>query len=129
MNKEEYRIYLQSDHWKKLRLLKISQVGYKCQDCGVQKNIQVHHIRYKKIYNVKTNDLRVLCRDCHIKYHENTSFKKNKVKTFNKKHKRKRINTKQKKLIADKRHKNYLYLTLKRLGVPPLQILKELSKI
>ncbi len=127
MTKEEYQIYLQSDHWKKLRQLKIDQVGYKCQDCGIQKDIQVHHINYRKIYNVKLNDLRVLCRDCHIKCHEKISIKPNKIKVHHKKHRR--TNTKRKLLIANKKHKQYVYLVRKRQGVPPLQILKELSRL
>ena len=128
MTKEDYQIYLQSDHWKKLRQLKINHVGYKCQDCGNQKDIQVHHLKYRKIYNVKLNDLLVLCRTCHVKRHKKINLKSTKNKIFNKKHKTKRKSfSSRDKKNREKKLKKYTYLVRIRQGVLPIQILKELS--
>ena len=74
MNKEEYRIYLQSDHWKKLRQLKLEQSGRQCKICESKENIDVHHLQYHNIYDVCLGDLQVLCRFCHKLCH---SFKLN----------------------------------------------------
>lgn len=75
MTKEEYQVYLQSDHWKKLRSKKIERDGYRCQECGSQNKLEVHHLQYKNIYDVALDDLRVLCHLCHMLHHskpENT---------------------------------------------------------
>lgn len=69
MNKEQYASYLQSDHWKKLRRLKLESCGYKCNKCGSKFYLQVHHEQYRNIYNVTLKDLVVLCRYCHEKAH------------------------------------------------------------
>lgn len=74
MTKEEYQIYLQSDHWKKLRQVKLEQSGRQCSFCGSKEDIQVHHLQYHNIYDVCLGDLQVLCGFCHKLCH---SFKKN----------------------------------------------------
>jgi hypothetical protein len=69
MTKSEYQAYLESDHWKSLRRQKLEQSGYKCSKCGSPCNLQVHHLRYRSIYNVKLSDLEVLCQYHHLKQH------------------------------------------------------------
>jgi 5-methylcytosine-specific restriction endonuclease McrA len=63
-------VYLKSEHWKLLREAKFKQVGRKCEKCPSIKILQVHHIRYKEIFNVILSDLQVLCRKCHKKIHK-----------------------------------------------------------
>lgn len=69
MTKEEYSAYLLTPHWKDLRSRKIKAVGPRCQDCGSGKQIQVHHLRYRNIYDVLLDDLKVLCRVHHEAAH------------------------------------------------------------
>lgn len=75
MKKEEYALYLTSGHWKKLRNLKIRKFLTKhdrlrCSICGDDKgSIDLHHLSYKKIYDVETSDLRFVCRICHSVFH------------------------------------------------------------
>lgn len=55
--------YLKSDHWKQLRARKLRQ-NPDCQRCG-RPAIQVHHIRYKNIFDVMMEDLESICVECH----------------------------------------------------------------
>jgi len=63
-------VYLKSDDWKNLRDSKIARHGKVCSLCFMeQQSVDVHHLKYKNIYNVNHDDLRVLCRECHNKIH------------------------------------------------------------
>lgn len=58
--------YLKSDDWKTLRNAKLAKRRGKCQLCGhVSFSNDVHHVVYRRIWDVRLNDLRVLCRECH----------------------------------------------------------------
>lgn len=67
---KEYRQYLNSPEWKKLRESFISHKGSKCEKCGSESNLQVHHLHYKNIFKEKFEDLMVLCKSCHRKEHK-----------------------------------------------------------
>lgn len=70
--KHSYRFgYLKSDHWRNLRLQKLASVDAVCARCLLRDTSNdVHHLRYKSLFDVGLNDLLVLCRDCHSKVHE-----------------------------------------------------------
>lgn len=68
MNSTEYRSYLESDHWQHLRLKKLKR-SRACWCCRSERKLEVHHIRYRQLYDVTVNDLRVLCAFCHDLYH------------------------------------------------------------
>ena len=69
MNKSEYQQYLKSDHWINLKLKK-SRKAKLCWCCRVKPHPgNFHHIRYKQIFDVTTNDIRLLCESCHHLYH------------------------------------------------------------
>lgn len=71
MNKEEYKKYLKTDHWKCLKAKKYASLKYtSCQFCNTATNLDVHHINYRNIYDCKVEDLLVLCRDCHFAFHK-----------------------------------------------------------
>ena len=40
--------------------------GYKCEECGATKHLDVHHTDYA---NVNINTLKLLCRKCHRRIH------------------------------------------------------------
>lgn len=64
-------IYLKSDHWSNLRLQKLADCDAKCERCGKRDlSNDVHHLRYRRLYDVLLEDLVVLCRRCHILVHE-----------------------------------------------------------
>lgn len=61
---EEYAIYLQSDHWRDLRLRAKAVHGNRCA-CCTDEPIQMHHLRYGTWFDVTANDLIPLCDGCH----------------------------------------------------------------
>lgn len=63
------QIYLKSDHWRSLKLSKYQESGRKCEVCSTTKNLQIHHVNYRNIYDVTTADLRVLCKKHHQEVH------------------------------------------------------------
>jgi hypothetical protein len=66
---EEYRLYLESNHWKELRRKRLEVAQYKCEKCKSPFSLQVHHIRYRNLYDVEVGDLICLCDYCHQKHH------------------------------------------------------------
>lgn len=65
---EEYQEYINSAAWKRIRKLKIDQVGGKCERCHISKwsvRLEVHHKNYKNFKHERLEDLEVLCPKCH----------------------------------------------------------------
>ena len=67
--KEEYKEYLNSDHWKSIRLKALDRAGHKCQLCSSKECLNVHHNTYINRGHEDLKDLVVLCRECHKKFH------------------------------------------------------------
>jgi len=68
----EYREYLQGDNWKEKRTKKLTRKSNKkrrCAICASEENLDIHHLNYKDLFNVEQNDLRILCRNCHLLAH------------------------------------------------------------
>lgn len=63
--------YLRSEHWQNLRLQRILRQKGNCYLCRKQFGLalDVHHIVYRNLYNVRKTDLRALCRPCHDLVH------------------------------------------------------------
>lgn len=76
-DKREYyrKEYLQSDHWKNLRLHKI-MANPCCQRCSSTVSLDVHHLNYRNLYDVQLDDLETLCRGCHLLEHDREEKKK-----------------------------------------------------
>lgn len=64
-----YKDYLQTDHWKTLRKRKLKQARYKCQICSSKEDLNVHHNTYENRGCEEDEDLVVLCKQCHEKFH------------------------------------------------------------
>lgn len=81
--KSDYELLLERPEWKAYRLAVLAERGEKCEWCGSNKILQVHHKFYLKYpdgkhilpweYNI--NCLLVLCKDCHEKAHKNYKIK------------------------------------------------------
>lgn len=70
MNKEQYKKYLQSNHWRVIR----AWVKYKrkyCEICNSKYRLEVHHKNYDHIWheNEHPDDLMLLCDFCHDACH------------------------------------------------------------
>ena len=72
----EYRQYIRSDEWEKKREERLKKDGYKCQECGTAKNLEVHHITYERLGNEDINDLITLCKECHENIHRIDIYRK-----------------------------------------------------
>lgn len=70
-------VYLKSDHWKSIREDKLNKNG-RCEKCGTTNSLDVHHVNYRGLYDVKLEDLKTLCRICHEKEHQKLDKKKHK---------------------------------------------------
>lgn len=64
-----YREYLQTEHWKNMRAAALIRYDYQCWKCGSKHNLQVHHLSYEFRGMETTEELMVLCSECHKKEH------------------------------------------------------------
>jgi hypothetical protein len=62
-------VYLRSDHWQNLRKLAFQTYGRICSKCRAIGRLDVHHLRYRNIFDVLVTDLQILCRQCHEREH------------------------------------------------------------
>jgi 5-methylcytosine-specific restriction endonuclease McrA len=60
-----YGRYMKSQHWfdRKRRLFAVR--GKRCECCGSVREIHVHHLHYRTLFEERDEDLKVLCRLCH----------------------------------------------------------------
>lgn len=65
-----YKEYLASPEWQKKRKAKLAASGNKCQLCASSKDLNVHHNTYTRVRKELPEDLVVLCRECHEKFHD-----------------------------------------------------------
>jgi hypothetical protein len=68
----DYKAYLLSDKWKEIRD-RIVANSNGCVVCDSTDSLNVHHKTYKNIGNENDNDLIVLCKSCHGKFHNKRS--------------------------------------------------------
>lgn len=63
--------YLKSEHWSTLRLEKMVSVDARCAVCKHRDlSNDVHHIKYRSLWDCRLSDLRVLCRKHHNQWHK-----------------------------------------------------------
>lgn len=66
-----YQEYLQSPHWLKIRQQALEHYDNACAlDKRHTKWLNVHHNNYANLGKETMNDVIVLCRDCHAKFHD-----------------------------------------------------------
>lgn len=69
-----YKDFLQTPYWEAISAYKKYKENYRCALCGSNKNLATHHKTYERhgeehTYKVINEDLIVLCKDCHSKFH------------------------------------------------------------
>lgn len=67
-----------SPKWKKKREEVFERYGKQCVECGSTKNIQVHHLIYRKGHHLleyNVNELIPLCKKCHQKIHDDKTHR------------------------------------------------------
>ena len=68
----DYKEYIKSDLWKGKAKAAKDRVGWRCQLCnkvGTETTLHVHHRTYDRLGVELAQDLIVLCKDCHAKFH------------------------------------------------------------
>jgi hypothetical protein len=79
-NRRYYRTeYLKSEHWRSLRASKLRESPV-CEKCGTNNHLDVHHVNYNNLYDVRLSDLKTLCRRCHHELHKNEEPRKHEKK-------------------------------------------------
>jgi 5-methylcytosine-specific restriction endonuclease McrA len=75
-----YKQYLQTEHWQKFRKEALEWADYRCQLCNNgNTTLNVHHRTYENRGNESLEDVIVLCKDCHEKFHNITKIEKDKI--------------------------------------------------
>lgn len=77
MKKTEYKQYLQSDHWNKMKRIFYNSRKHKCLIClSTNAKLNLHHKKYNfesgdsVFYKEKPNTLILLCEECHTLWHK-----------------------------------------------------------
>lgn len=76
--KKQHAKELASPKWKKKREEVFERYGKQCVECGSTKNIQVHHLIYRKghhLWEYNVNELIPLCKKCHQKIHDDKTHR------------------------------------------------------
>jgi hypothetical protein len=86
---DDYRRYLRSGHWRRLRARIRSQRSDRCEVCGLVRGadlatgrllrgetrprtrvvLEVHHLTYERLGQERDEDLQLLCQSCHAGAH------------------------------------------------------------
>lgn len=65
-----YSEYLRTPEWRRVREARKKIDNNRCVCCGNTSKLEVHHVSYPKSwFDTKTDDLRTLCKDCHLTTH------------------------------------------------------------
>lgn len=75
MNKKEYAQYLRSPHWIEFRKSIVAKRN-RCQQCWKKEWLHVHHRNYTCIRHETSEDVIVLCWECHFRFHSKKKWKK-----------------------------------------------------
>jgi 5-methylcytosine-specific restriction endonuclease McrA len=67
--REEYKKYLDSPSWKQTRKKVLRHAGYRCEICGANSGLDVHHKTYEHVGYERQEELQVLCSSCHTAAH------------------------------------------------------------
>lgn len=76
--KKQHAKELASPKWKKKREEVFERYGKQCVECGSTKNIQVHHLIYRKghhLWEYNVDELIPLCKKCHQKIHDDKTHR------------------------------------------------------
>ncbi len=64
-----HQLYLKTKHWTECRNVALEYAGNRCELCGCEKHLNVHHRYYVFKAYEDASSLVVLCRGCHKTFH------------------------------------------------------------
>ena len=65
-----YVDYLETPEWRNVRMCALHAAGWRCEVCNTDDELEVHHRAYERRGEEVLEDLTVLCRDCHQRFHD-----------------------------------------------------------
>jgi 5-methylcytosine-specific restriction endonuclease McrA len=65
-----YDGYVRGNKWRNMRRDMFRLRGERCERCGYQHELQLHHKTYERLGRELISDLEVLCKGCHEKADE-----------------------------------------------------------
>lgn len=65
-----YETYLQSPHWRRIRIQYRQSHPWLCGVCGATELLELHHKTYERIGSERLDDLIPLCAQCHPLVHQ-----------------------------------------------------------
>jgi 5-methylcytosine-specific restriction endonuclease McrA len=65
-----YRDYLRTDWWQRFRADALRRAGGRCQLCGGDGPLEVHHNTYARLGCERPEDVICICCDCHDLFHD-----------------------------------------------------------
>lgn len=69
-------MHLKSDYMRRLRLERMRWKGSFCERCGDgSRYLQTHHVTYQNVPHERVEDIRLLCRQCHLGLHKFDSWR------------------------------------------------------
>ena len=66
---ETYIEYLNTNHWKAMKVRMKNHYVYECCFCRTRKRLHIHHKTYERVGNERLSDLVYACKDCHDLLH------------------------------------------------------------
>lgn len=66
---DPYGYYLRSPAWQEKRRAVLRRAGHRCEGCGKDRPLQVHHKTYERVGDEFLFDLQALCDPCHERVH------------------------------------------------------------
>jgi hypothetical protein len=73
IEQRSYSDYIKSEDWAKKSTEAKERACWRCQLCNKSKEettLHTHHRTYENLYDELPEDLIVLCKDCHAKFHD-----------------------------------------------------------
>jgi hypothetical protein len=64
-----YADYLETPEWFTVRMTALAVAGGRCEVCNTEAPLDVHHRTYDRLGEEVLEDLSVLCRECHERFH------------------------------------------------------------
>ncbi len=68
------KLYLLSPQWKEKRNIILKRDKHQCTVCHAEKQLEIHHITYKRLGSEYDRDLITLCRACHQAVHDKLGY-------------------------------------------------------
>ena len=67
-----YQEYLETEHWREVRRAAIWLADNRCQLCGSNEKLEVHHnpAGYQHLFEERPEHVTCLCRECHRVFSE-----------------------------------------------------------